>query len=215
MPGTVGARSFALGGDRSGAELWWAPEGLFCSAEQSFAGGDEAPLSYARPNFGAAPSVNCRIERATLLRVGRGQAVGLYAPLPASRRLAQNGRGHFDPWMAAVVSWVRGDPVPLLRTAEAARFLSMPFDLAIRRSPSRMAGGGGSELVWSWLCLQAVEYHSPRLPAHLVSRCSGCSVAAIFSWRCSQFHRESEVRSRPMSMLSTAATSCAMLDRFV
>ena len=102
--------------------------GLFCSAEQSFAGGDEAPLSYARPNFGAAPSVNCRIERATLLRVGRGQAVGLYTPLPASRRLAQNGRGHFDPSMAAVVSWVRGVPVPLLRRAEAFRFSSsMPF----------------------------------------------------------------------------------------
>ena len=123
-----GARGLALGGDRPGPELWWAPERLFCSAEQRFAGGDEAPLSYGRPNFGAAPWVNCRIERATLLRVGRGQAVGLYAPLPASRRPAQNGRGHFDPSMAAVVSWVRDVPVLLLRRAEAFRFSSsMPF----------------------------------------------------------------------------------------
>ena len=128
MLGDADAVGLALGSDRPGPELWWAPEGLFCSAEQSFAGGDEAPLSYARPSSGAAPSVNCRIERATLLRVGRGQAVGLYAPLPASRRLAQNGRGHFDPSMAAVVSWVRGVPFPLLRGAEALRFsLSMPF----------------------------------------------------------------------------------------
>ena len=152
-------------------------------------------------------------ERTRNLVTGRPGSGG--RPLCTASRLTAagaDGRGHFDPWMAAVVLWVRGDPVPLLRTAEATRFLSMPFDLAIRHSPSRMVGGGGSELIWSWLLTKTILFPSST---HLLRGARDTALLHDMRNRSHRNHRLSEDRSMPISIRSMAAASCERLDRFV
>ena len=77
-----GRRLISLGGE--------GPEGGRLARRARLRLAAAKPAVRRRPRY-EGPSVNRRIGGATMLKAGRGWAVGLYAPLLASRQPAQTG----------------------------------------------------------------------------------------------------------------------------